>query len=71
MLHNTEVKQPKKRDRLADLHIKRRVPQLYLSKCLRDGSQGKQLNEFNSVLKDSLLTPQRHRQVMTLKEQEA
>ena len=33
--------------KLADMHMKRRVPQLYLSKDVRDGFEGK-MNDFNS-----------------------
>lgn len=53
--------------KLADMHMKRRVPQIYLS---RDVKQGKvsNMNDFNSVLKKSLLSPQKQRYIATMQE---
>ena len=56
--------------KLMDLHMKRKVPQLYLSKKLREGQTGG-LNDFNSILNKSLLSPSRHRYVATKLEQES
>ena len=55
--------------KLADMHMKRRAPQLYLSSEVRDGQKGK-MNDFNSQLKKSLLTPRKHRYIATKHEQE-
>ena len=61
---------PRKKDRrtlndvkLADMHMKRRVPQLYLSDEGKIGNTN--MNEFNSQLKKSLLSPKKHRYVAT------
>ena len=49
--------------------MKRRVPQLYMSRDVREGYGGK-MNDFNSQLKKSLLTPRKHRYIATKHEQE-
>ena len=46
------------------MHMKRNLPQLYLSRDVREGRSGS-MNDFNVVLKKSLLSPQRHRYVQT------
>ena len=54
--------------KLVEMHMKRKVPQMYISTGSRDGKNQK-LNDFNSVLKQTLLTPQRHRYVTTRREE--
>ena len=53
--------------KLLELHMKRKVPHLYLNK-LTESRQDK-LNDFNGVVRQALLSPQRHRQVATLREE--
>ena len=55
--------------KLAEMHMKRRVPQLYLSKNAKLGGQEGKMNDFNSALKKSLLSPRKHRYIATLREQ--
>ena len=50
------------------MHMKRKVPHLYLSP-IEDPKLN--LNDFNHVLKSSLLSPQKYRYVATKHEQEA
>ena len=54
--------------KLADMHMKRRAPHLYLSKKAREGGQAGGLNEFNSILKQSLMNPRKSRQIATMHE---
>lgn len=56
--------------KLADMHMKRRVPQLYLSKDVRDGKLEK-MNDFNRILNKSLMSPTKGRYVKTRHEQES
>ena len=56
--------------KLADMHMKRRAPHLYMSKKVRDGGRAGGLNEFNSILKQSLMSPKKSRQIATLREME-
>ena len=56
--------------KLADMHMKRRAPHLYLSKKVREGGRAGSLNEFNSILKQSLMSPKKTRQIATMHEME-
>ena len=56
--------------KLMELHMKRKIPQLYLSKDLREGKTAK-MNEFNSILQSSLLSPKKQRYVTTKHEQDS
>ena len=49
------------------MHMKRKLPQLYLSNEERQGKTGS-INAFNAVLKKSLLSPQKHRYIATDRE---
>jgi len=53
--------------KLATMQMRRRVPQLYFSPSARDSTTNN-LNSFNKVLKESLLLPQKHREVTTKRE---
>lgn len=44
--------------KMNEMHMKRKVPELYLSQNVRDGSL-KNMNKFNQALRESLLTPQK------------
>lgn len=50
--------------KLAEMHMKRRVPQLYLSKDNKEGKIVK-MNDFNRILNKSLMSPTKGRYVKT------
>ena len=52
-----------------DMHMKRNLPQLYLSRDAREGRSGS-MNDFNVVLKKSLMSPQKQRYIQTKLEQD-
>ena len=70
-MNSSNVTRTKKNDKrissdvkVADMHMKRRVPQLYMSVDMKEG-RGGHLNEFNSMLQKSLLSPKRQRFIST------
>ena len=56
--------------KIADMHMKRRAPHLYLSKKVREGGRAGSLNEFNTILKQSLMSPKKTRAIATMHEME-
>ena len=56
---------------MAEMHMKRHMPQIYLSKQVREGRLPVSLNDFNAMLKKSLLCPRKQRYVSTRREHEA
>ena len=54
--------------KIADMHMKRRAPHLYLTKKAREGGPAGSLNEFNQILKQSLMSPKKTRAIATMHE---
>ena len=52
----SKIKKSKKELKVDMMHMKRKLPQLYLTNEARQGKIGS-LNAFNAVLKKSLLSP--------------
>ena len=58
------------KEEMASMHMKRHMPYLYLSKKVKEGRPGN-MNDFNAMLKKSLLSPHKQRYVTTKHEHEA
>ena len=56
---------------MAEMHMKRHMPQIYLSKQVKEGRAPVALNDFNAMLKKSLLCPRKQRYVSTKREHQA
>lgn len=58
------------KEEMASMHMKRHMPQIYMSKKVKEGKSGN-MNDFNAMLKKSLLSPRKQRYVTTKHEHEA
>lgn len=54
-------------NKMSEMHMKRHMPQIYISSN-KDKKDDSSMNDFNVMLKKSLLTPCRQRYVTTTQE---